>query len=268
MKNVAWHLIFFVSLSLFGCHATRSVRDIVPIPFAHSHNDYEQLHPLSDAMGLGFTSVEADVFLQDGELLVGHELLELRAENTLERLYLKPLSKWIERHNGHVYATRGAFYLFIDVKTEADATYEALNRVLQKYSNILTHVKNGAVHYRPVTAVISGNRAWNLVATSKTTYLGLDGRLKDLDSDLPSHRLPIISDNWREHFAWTGSGEFPRDQQMKLRSIVQKAHQRDRKVRFWATPNSPIFWRTLHREGVDLINADALGKLKKFAMSL
>ena len=44
------------------------------LPAAHAHNDYLHKRPLLDALAQGFCSVEADIFLVDGALLVAHEL--------------------------------------------------------------------------------------------------------------------------------------------------------------------------------------------------
>lgn len=40
-------------------------------PQAHAHNDYRHEQPLREALACGFTSVEADVHLVDGELYLG-----------------------------------------------------------------------------------------------------------------------------------------------------------------------------------------------------
>ena len=44
-----------------------------PLVHAHAHNDYEHKRPLFDALEQGFCSVEADVWLVEGKLLVAHE---------------------------------------------------------------------------------------------------------------------------------------------------------------------------------------------------
>ena len=49
-----------------------------PLAQAHAHNDYEHERPLFDALEHGFTSVEADVWLVDGELLVAHDLEDVQ----------------------------------------------------------------------------------------------------------------------------------------------------------------------------------------------
>ena len=64
------------------------VHQVVPLAKAHSHNDYLQARPLSEALAEGFCSVEADVFFEDGDLFIGHAI---PSAETLEELYLKPL---------------------------------------------------------------------------------------------------------------------------------------------------------------------------------
>src|SRR5215210_7907450 len=54
------------------------------LPRAHAHNDYEHARPLLDALDRGFGSVEADIFLVDGALLVAHARDSVRADRTLE----------------------------------------------------------------------------------------------------------------------------------------------------------------------------------------
>ena len=87
---------FFLIISASGCLA-----QVIPLPNAHAHNDYEHTRPLMDALENGFTSVEADVFLVDDILYVYHDLpAVLDRERTLEKLYLKPLQKIIEENSG------------------------------------------------------------------------------------------------------------------------------------------------------------------------
>src|SRR6266550_2676687 len=62
-----------------------------PLAHAHAHNDYEHARPLMDALDRGFCSVEADVWLVNGQLLVAHDLKDARPDRTLQALYLDPL---------------------------------------------------------------------------------------------------------------------------------------------------------------------------------
>lgn len=259
--------VLLVTLLAVGTPDDRgSAAPVVPLVHAHAHNDYEHERPLFDALDHGFCSVEADIYLEKGQLLVGHEPQDLRPERTLEKLYLDPLRERVRANNGRVYRDGPTVYLLIDVKTEAKATYTALDKVLARYADILSVVANGKFEQKAVTAVISGNRAPEILAAQKVRYAGLDGRLTDLDSNVPAHQMPWISDRWTAHFRWQGEGPMPAEEQRKLRELVEKAHKHGRLVRFWATPELPSFWRELRLAGVDLINTDKLAELQRFLL--
>src|SRR5262245_11144496 len=172
--------LFCVGLSpgLAGTEITPAV----PLPNAHAHNDYEHPRPLFDALDHGFCSVEADVFLIRGQLLVGHTAFDLKPERTLERLYLDPLRERIKANGGRVYPNGPAIFLLVDVKTEANATYAALHQVLARYADILSVTRAGKFEPGAVTVVVSGNRAREMLAAQEVRYAGLDGRMEDLNS--------------------------------------------------------------------------------------
>jgi hypothetical protein len=231
---------------------------------AHAHNDYYHPRPLLDALEHGFRSVEADVFLVDGALLVGHARFELRGERTLESLYLDPLRAWVGRHEGAVYPGGPPLILLIDIKTDGAATYRVLRDVLAQYADILTRVENGELHEGAVTAVISGNRDWDLIAADDPRYAGIDGRMGDLDRNVSSTLMPLVSDRWGTHFRWNGTGDMPADERSRLRELVSLAHQQGRLIRFWGTPEVPDLWQELVDAQVDLINTDRLRQLRDF----
>ena len=57
-----------------------------------AHNDYVRENPFHTAYDLGVGYIEADVFLQDGQLMVAHHRNEIADGRTLQNLYLEPLS--------------------------------------------------------------------------------------------------------------------------------------------------------------------------------
>lgn len=52
----------------------RLTRGVIPVRL-HSHNDYIRENPLFDALSFGATSIEVDVFLRNGQVLVSSILL-------------------------------------------------------------------------------------------------------------------------------------------------------------------------------------------------
>ncbi len=238
----------------------------VPLLQAHAHNDYHHPRPLYDALAHGFSSVEADIFLEDGELLVAHERSELRRERTLEALYLEPLRRLITENGGSVLRDGPRFTLHIDIKTDAGDTYRALAPVLASYGDILDSVEDGNVTRRAVTAIVSGNRPQELMEAESIRHAGIDGRLSDLDSEKPAHLMPLISDHWGRNFAWRGDGAISPEERETLRGIIEKVHGKGRRVRFWATPEVPALWEELYAAGVDYINTDDLCGLEEFLL--
>ena len=241
-----------------------------PHAAAHAHNDYEHGRPLLDALEHGFTSVEADVWLVDGELRVAHDLVDAKAGVTLESLYLDPLDELVRRDGHSVYpGWDGRLQLLIDIKSDGESTYAAVERELSKHPALMTRYSKGKVSTGPVTAVISGNRPLATMQAEQKRYGFFDGRSADLASGMPATLMPLVSDNWTKLFTWQGVGPMPAAERAKLHAYVADAHAKGHRVRFWATPDQPgeareALWTELHRAGVDHINTDDLAALEGF----
>jgi hypothetical protein len=237
----------------------------LPLVQAHAHNDYEHRRPLLDALDQGFCSVEADVYLVDGALLVAHNRHDVKPDRTIEALYLDPLLARVRAGGGRVYRDGPPFTLLVDIKADGQRAYEALaERLANHYAEMLSVVRDGRLQPGAVTVIISGDRAIERIAADKVRYAGIDGRMSDLDSDMPADLMPLLSDSWGTHFRWRGQGEMPAAEKEKLLSFVAKAHAKDRRVRFWAMPSNPTMWGALADAGVDLINTDDLSGLATF----
>ena len=239
-----------------------------PLPRAHAHNDYEHPRPLLDALDHGFGSIEADIHLVDGELLVAHDRDDVQPGRTLETLYLDPLRRRIRQNGGQVYPDGPPVILLIDIKSEAVATYAVLHQVLRRYADMLTIFSGETMDEGPVTAIISGNRPRATMTAQPIRYAAYDGRLEDLELYAPTTFIPLISDNWFTFARWLGQGEPPEKVVKRLQEAVDKAHAQSRKIRFWATSDNPAVWRVLYDAGVDLLNADDLDGLRDFLLEM
>ena len=242
-----------------------------PLTRAHAHNDYEHDRPLFDALDHRFGSVEADIYLVDGELLVAHDPVDLDPTRTLESLYLSPLRAIVEANHGAVYPGRRLpLNLLIDIKTDGAETYRELHRHLSRYQHILTGYAHGRVLPGAVTAVVSGDRgARGPMEAQQVRHAFFDGRLTDLGTAAPASFIPLISEDWNTTFTWQGAGPFPAEEREKLRRIVAAAHARRQRVRFWGTPDQAgpereALWSELYDAGTDLLNTDDLAALEAF----
>ncbi|MBX7442336.1 MULTISPECIES: phosphatidylinositol-specific phospholipase C/glycerophosphodiester phosphodiesterase family protein [unclassified Arthrobacter] len=242
-----------------------------PLAGTHAHNDYEHDRPLFDALEHGFTSVEADVWLVDGELRVAHDLADAKQGVTLESLYLDPLEDLVRSQPGHsVYPQwDGSLQLLIDIKSEGESTYAAIEQELAEHHDIMSRYTNGNVKTGPVTAVISGNRPLATMQAQDKRFSFYDGRASDLTSGMPASLMPLVSNNWTKLFTWQGVGPMPELERAKLHAYVETAHANGYRVRFWATPDQPgdardAVWTELADAGVDHINTDDLAGLQQF----
>jgi hypothetical protein len=240
----------------------------VPLPRAHSHNDYEHPRPLLDALSEGFCSVEADIYLVEGRLLVAHDRKDARPERTLESLYLEPLRQRVIANKGRVFPNGPPITLLIDLKSEAAATYAVLAPILDSYSDVLTAFTAAETKTNAVTVILSGNRPRELLAAEALRYAAYDGRIDDLTHpEIPASFIPLISESWGKLFKWNGRGAIPAAERERLRQLVRDAHQQGRRIRFWGTPDSPSVWEESWTAGVDLINTDRLKELREFSQS-
>jgi hypothetical protein len=233
-----------------------------PLWRAHAHNDYLHTRPLADALAHGFRSVEADIWLTNGTLLVSHDFRDTSPEKTLEALYLDPLRAFVRTNAWR--SRTPSLTLLIDVKSDAEKTYAVLREVLRRYSDMLTRFESNSIRTNAVTVIISGARAEAVMREEKIRFAALDGRLGDLNLNPPPALVPLVSDNWTKHFQWRGVGEMSGEEREKLHQFVSRTHAQGRRLRFWATPDNGAGWRELFEAGVDLLNTDKLADLERF----
>lgn len=236
------------------------------IPFAHAHNDYEHDIPLEDALSHGFVSVEADIYLVDGQLLVSHELADVRTERTLQALYLDPLLAKTRERGGRVLAREEPFYLMIDLKSDGPQTLAALREVLKAYKEMLTRYTSEKTVPGAVSIVLSGERPEAEWWKEDERLYALDGRPEDMQANkMGPQYIPWISDSYFNHFSYLGIGEMPEDELKRLKTFVERAHSQGRMVRFWATPSTQSLWKAFREAGVDLLNVDDLSGFESWA---
>ena len=175
-------------------YPTDATRDVQPIP-CHSHNDYWRRIPLFDAIHWGFTSVEADVWLFDDELYVGHNLAALTKNRTFRSLYVNPLVELIDHMNSQTdfinTTGHGIFdvdpsqtlVLLVDFKTDGHELFPVVEQQLEalRAKDYLTYWDGEKVKSRAVTVVGTGNTPFDLVVRN-TTY-------RDIFFDAPLDKM-------------------------------------------------------------------------------
>lgn len=188
-------------------------RDVKPIA-CHSHNDYWRKVPLYSALHAGCTGVEADVWLFDEELYVGHSLPSLTPNRTLNSLYINPLLDILEKQNpvSSFHPTidsppNGVFdiapleslVLLIDYKTSGKPLHPYVLRQLEplRQRGYLTYFNGTDVVRGPVTIVATGNAPFDLLMQNSTYRdvffdAPLDQMVTKLDGSIPAMNIDSL----------------------------------------------------------------------------
>jgi len=266
--------LLWVALCLQLSFCSRTVHSPIPLPdgstHGHAHNDYEHKRPLLDALEHGFTSIDADIHVLNGQLYVAHDKEDIDPSRTLTSLYLDPLQAFLKKNKG-VWAKGTPCFLFIDIKSDADSTMALLEPLLQRYKSMLSEFSGTGGKPRAVTVVLTGNRAMERMKKLSRRYATLDGRLQELDTNESRLLIPLVSGKWGDFFTWQGRGPMPAEEHARLLDLVRKAHRSGRRIRFWdtdvaASEDQAVFWSVLYKAGVDLINTDKLDALRAFLL--
>ena len=190
-------------------------QDILPIP-CHSHNDYWRRVPLYSALEVGCIGVEADIWLFEEQLYVGHSVASLTPNRTLNSLYINPLLDILEKQNPkHTIIPRqdakvhGVFdtvpeqslIFLIDFKTAGASLWPFLQSALEplRGRNYLTRFDGINIVSGPITVVGTGNTPFDLVNSDESNPhhdIFFDAPLSDMskttDGDEPTADSSLI----------------------------------------------------------------------------
>jgi hypothetical protein len=227
-------------------------------PFIHAHNDYKKTEPLTNAIRNKVFSIEADVFLSGGKLLVAHNKNELATASTLDSLYLQPIIGLFSKYKGTISEdTAYAPVLMIDIKENGEPALAVLIKLLATYPSVFDR----SVNAKAVQIVISGERGPLFKWVSYPSFILFDGRPNEPYDTAKLKRIAFISDNWS---LYHGTHD---DNNTRLKQVVEKAHAMGKRIRLWASPDYADAWKLQQRLGIDIINTDKVAECREYFMN-
>jgi len=220
-----------------------------------AHNDYVQPIPFHVAYQLHVGYMEADVFLQDGRLLVAHTRQEINVKNSLDSLYLEPLQFKIRTHHGHPYADHSkSLTLMIDLKTEGVSTLQTLVKLVNHYPELVN-----AVNFE---ITVSGNVPDPSLWNQFPSFVHFDGRPGIAYTSSQLERIALISTSFPVR--WNGKGVLGTEDEKKILALRDEVHSKGKKIRFWAAPDFANAWIQLMKWDIDIIGSDHITELVPF----
>ncbi len=241
------HFLFCMLLIATGYQLTAQT-------LIHAHNDYQQALPLTNALRNNVFSIEADVYLRNGQLVVAHTAKDVAAAPSLDSLYLQPIIRLFKKHNGRISASKTyAPILMIDSKESGEAIIAALIKIISS----VRFAVDRSVNPLAVQIVISGNRGAVSTWASYPSYIFFDGRPTEVYDSAALQRVAFISDNYYNYVS-------RQDSTSRIAALVKKVHGMGKLLRLWASPDNAATWQRLQQLGVDIINTDKVGECREF----
>ncbi len=247
MKTNLRHLLLALALTCCGAAAAQ------PPVLIHSHNDYAQRVPFYQAYAQQVSSIEADVFLHDGQLLVGHDVEDLRADMTFEALYVEPIVTLFARNGGRAFRDSDqTLQLMVELKSETDPTLRAVAALLGRWPEVFDPEVNPAAVRVAVTGRVPAPEAFDRYPR----FLGFDGAWDADYTPEQLERIVLISTNFRDFSQWNGKGTIIPAEKERLEQVIDRAHEQGKPVRFWNAPEGTTVYYTFYDMGIDYINTD------------
>ena len=218
----------------------------------HSHNDYERNVPFWQAYSQTVYSIEADVFLKDGVLLVGHDEANLSPDMTFESMYLTPAVTMFDRNGGKPYAGGQPLQLMVELKSETAPAMEALISLLSRRPDVFDPSVNPAA----IRVTITGNVPAPEEFRNYPEYISFDGQM---DADYTPEqlaRISVISTDFGAYSIWNGKGSIIRKEAETLNALIDNVHSMGKPIRFWNAPEGTTPYYTFYDMGIDYFNTD------------
>ncbi len=247
---------FIASLLLVSASALSQAR-VYTVSNTHSHNDYVNPVPFFTAYNAGFGSIEADIYIFNNRLLVGHDSADLVSNRSIEAWYIKPIDSCIKAHGGYIYAdTSKRLILLIDIKNAPMSTLDSLISLLKKYP--------GITGCSSLKITITGSRPDPETFTQYPGFIWFDGVLSASYSPKALSRIVLFSDNLRSYINWRGTDTLSAPGAEILRAAIRKGHSFHKPVRFWNAPDTPNAWEQLMSLDADYLNTDHISQISLF----
>ena len=226
-------------------------------PLIHAHNDYQQPIHLMNALKYQAFSIEADLYLRNGQLVVAHEKKDIMAATTFDSLYLQPILRLFKKHPGRISKSKTyAPVLMIDIKESGEAVLVVLIQLLAEHPSVFDR----SVNPLAVQIVISGNRGPSSKWTSYPSAILFDGRPYEMYDSITLQRIAFISDSYSNNVTVA-------DSTSRVKKLVTAIHGMGKLLRLWAIPDNAATWLRLKEMGVDIINTDKVGECREFFLT-
>ena len=217
----------------------------------HSHNDYNRIAPFWEAYSQHCRSIEADIYWHEGQLLVGHDLKDLKPENSFLRMYVDPIVRTFRANGNRMWpGSQDRLQLMVELKSATEPTLTEVIKLLEQFPDVFGSPDG-------VTIAITGNTPAKEHFCDYPAWIGYDGDVRETYTPEQLERVALVS-NYFRLFAkkWNGKGRMTEPELDAVNKAIAKAHSWGKPIRFWGAPEGTTAYFTFWKLGADFINTD------------
>jgi hypothetical protein len=249
IKTFIFSIITVLSIQ-FG-YSQKNAKPII------SAQNFTNSTELWESIGLGIVNYQADVMYIYGKLYVTALMPDSPDHKlpTLSDAYLFPLYSQFKKNNGEIlpgYA--GDIFLILKLNSQPNQVYKQLYIEMRPFTDMLTVKTPGSEHQGKIRILINDPDQFEKINAINPGFLGLAGKLSDLEKNIDSGKMPLIEVDLSEITSWKGIGNIPFEDFVKIKDIVSKVHAQKKKISLINCPANKSIADLLQSTKADFIN--------------
>lgn len=223
-----------------------------------SSTDLTNKDEIWNLLGHGISNYQVDLMYIYGELYVTASMPDSANHfiPSFSDAYLFPLYSNLKKNgNSIVNGDNRESYIILNIHNEFKKSNARLKKIASNLRDFITFYNDGW-HEGKIGILINNKSLLNEVSKDNFTCLGVVGTPEDIDSDLDNHQMPLIEIDFSKLTTWSGVGNIPFPDFVKIKELVNKVHLKNRKLSVVNCPNHKTAWDVLITAKVDFINTN------------
>ena len=241
-------LTFFLKLSQAQELPTRII----------SSDNMKSKEEVWNLLGIGISNFEVDLMYIYGELFVTASMPDSANHviPTFSDAYLFPFYSSLKKNGSSLLnGDNRESFILLKIHNEFKKSNAVLKSMIGPLKDLITY-NNGTWHEGQIRFLVKGKSFENELSRDGFTCLGLVGNKDDIDSELDNYQMPLIELDFSELTSWSGVGNIPFPDYVKIKELVNRIHQKNKKLSIINCPNHKTAWEALVSSKVDFINTN------------
>ncbi|MDX9883680.1 MAG: hypothetical protein RBS73_16585 [Prolixibacteraceae bacterium] len=211
-----------------------------------------------DLLGHGVANFEVDLMYIYGKLFVTPSMPDSANHKVpvFAEAYLFPLYSNLKKNgNSIISGDNRESFIILNFHNEFKKSNKELKSMVGPLKGLITHYNQG-VNDGKVRLLVKDKNLEDDLSKDGFMCLGLVGDKNDIESTHDYFQMPLIELDFTELTTWNGVGNIPFPDFMKIKELVNKVHQKGRKLSVINCPNHKTVWDMLATSKVDFINTN------------